>query len=77
MATGEDQVIKCVDCGEDFLFTAGEQSFFREKGLTHPPTRCKRCREPKQSQPGIGSLIHFPSPSARSIMVTWLIYRSD
>ena len=34
MATGEDQVIKCVDCGEDFLFTAGEQSFFREKGLT-------------------------------------------
>ena len=38
---------------------------------------CKRCREPKQSQPGIGSLIHFPSPSARSIMVTWLIYRSD
>src|SRR6266403_2652069 len=21
---------------------------------------CKRCREPKQSQPGIGSLVHFP-----------------
>jgi len=50
MATGEDQVIKCVDCGEDFLFTAGEQSFFREKGLTHPPTRCKRCRELRKGQ---------------------------
>ena len=45
MATVEDQRIKCVDCGEEFLFTVGEQTFYREKGLTHAPTRCKRCRE--------------------------------
>src|SRR5213594_3557490 len=45
MATVEDQRIKCVDCGEEFLFTVGEQAFYREKGLTHAPTRCKRCRE--------------------------------
>jgi CxxC-x17-CxxC domain-containing protein len=50
MVTGEDQKITCVDCGEEFLFTAGEQAFYREKGLTHAPTRCKRCRESRKSK---------------------------
>jgi hypothetical protein len=27
--TPGDQVIKCADCGEDFIFTAGEQAFYR------------------------------------------------
>jgi len=50
MVTGEDQKITCVDCGEEFLFTAGEQAFYREKGLTHAPTRCKRCRESRKTK---------------------------
>jgi CxxC-x17-CxxC domain-containing protein len=55
MDTGEDQRLKCVDCGEEFLFTAGEQAFYRTHGLTHPPTRCKRCRDARKSQrPGGG-----------------------
>lgn len=54
MANGEDQVIKCVDCGEDFLFTAGEQAFYKEHGLTHAPTRCKRCRESRKVNRGSG-----------------------
>ncbi|HEY6865800.1 MAG TPA: cold shock domain-containing protein [Candidatus Eisenbacteria bacterium] len=74
MVTGEDQRIRCVNCGEEFLFTAGEQAFYREKGLTHAPTRCRRCRDerrgmradpaatPLGAEPGAGS----PSPSARS-----------
>ena len=53
-ATGEDQRIKCVDCGEEFLFTAGEQSFYREKGLTNAPTRCKACREKRKTERGQG-----------------------
>jgi CspA family cold shock protein len=44
MPTGEEQRIKCVDCGQEFLFTAGEQAFYREHNLTHAPTRCKQCR---------------------------------
>ena len=52
METSEDQHIKCSDCGEEFLFTAGEQSFYREHGLTHPPTRCKRCREMRKGRRG-------------------------
>ena len=50
MMTGEDQHLRCVDCSEEFLFTAGEQNFYREHGLTHAPTRCKRCRETRKGQ---------------------------
>jgi CspA family cold shock protein len=50
MATGEDQHLKCASCGEEFLFTAGEQAFYRERGLTHAPTRCKRCRDQRKAQ---------------------------
>jgi len=53
-ATGEDQRIKCVDCGEEFIFTAGEQAFYREKGLTNAPTRCKSCREKRKTERGQG-----------------------
>jgi CxxC-x17-CxxC domain-containing protein len=50
MTNGEDQLIKCVDCGEEFLFTAGEQAFYASKGLTNAPTRCKQCRETRKQQ---------------------------
>jgi CxxC-x17-CxxC domain-containing protein len=52
MATLEDKTIKCVDCGEEFLFTIGEQEFYRDHGLTHAPTRCRRCRDTRKSHRG-------------------------
>jgi CxxC-x17-CxxC domain-containing protein len=54
MATLQDRVIKCVDCGEEFTFTVGEQEFYRDHGLTNAPTRCKRCRENRKGQRGGG-----------------------
>ena len=27
----QDKLLKCVDCGTDFVFTAGEQLFFYDK----------------------------------------------
>jgi CxxC-x17-CxxC domain-containing protein len=48
MTNGEDQSINCVDCGQQFLFTAGEQAFYASKGLTNAPTRCKACREARK-----------------------------
>jgi len=39
-----DQTIACADCGSDFVWTAEEQRFYREKGLRHAPRRCKSCR---------------------------------
>ena len=50
MTNGEDQRIKCVDCGEEFLFTAGEQAFYASKGLTNAPIRCKKCRDARKQQ---------------------------
>ena len=49
MAEDQDIRIKCVDCGNEFVFTAGEQAFYRERGLTHAPTRCRECREKRKS----------------------------
>ncbi len=39
-----DKTIKCRECGTQFLFTAGEQAFFAEKGLLNEPQRCPECR---------------------------------
>ena len=33
----EDKTITCKDCGESFVFTAGEQGFYLEKGLINEP----------------------------------------
>ena len=44
----EDKVLKCKDCGEEFVFTAGEQEFYAEKGLQNEPQRCKACRDAKK-----------------------------
>ncbi|MEJ7578736.1 MAG: zinc-ribbon domain containing protein [Pyrinomonadaceae bacterium] len=46
----EDRNIKCVDCGEDFIWTAGEQTFFHDKGLQNEPKRCKPCKQAKNER---------------------------
>jgi CxxC-x17-CxxC domain-containing protein len=45
----DDKTIRCLDCGEEFVFTAGEQAFYREHGLTNTPTRCRKCREARKT----------------------------
>lgn len=45
----KDIPLVCMDCGCDFLWTAGEQKFFDDKGFTQPK-RCKGCREEKRKQ---------------------------
>lgn len=45
----EDKTLVCKECGNEFVFTAGEQEFFAEKGLTNEPKRCKNCRDAKKN----------------------------
>lgn len=45
----EDKKIVCKDCGKEFVFTAGEQEFFAQKGLNNAPVRCKECRAAKKA----------------------------
>ena len=40
----QDRMLKCVDCGTDFVFTAGEQLFFHDKQFRNEPKRCKACK---------------------------------
>lgn len=39
-----DIKLKCKDCGAEFVFTEGEQAFYKEKGFENQPTRCADCR---------------------------------
>ncbi len=36
--------LTCRECGDSFLFSAGEQAFFASKGLQNDPQRCASCR---------------------------------
>jgi CxxC-x17-CxxC domain-containing protein len=44
-----DRVLKCIDCGAEFIFTAGEQLFFNDKQFKNDPKRCKQCKAKRAS----------------------------
>lgn len=54
MGEFQDRVLKCVDCGTDFVFTAGEQQFYHEKEFRNEPKRCRSCKAKRQGG-GAGS----------------------
>ena len=45
----QDKVLTCIDCGADFVFTAGEQLFFYDKQFKNQPKRCKTCKSKRVS----------------------------
>lgn len=45
-----DKTLVCKDCGNEFVFTAGEQAFYKEKGLDNEPKRCKECRDKRKAE---------------------------
>ena len=45
----QDITLKCRDCGNEFIFSAGEQEFYAEKGLQNRPQRCKACRDARKA----------------------------
>jgi len=45
-----DSTIQCIDCSQDFIWSAGEQAFFRDKLLQNPPKRCKDCKKAKNER---------------------------
>ena len=51
MVTMANKTLSCIECGCDFLFTAGEQEFFKERGLEEEPKRCRSCRAARRSFP--------------------------
>src|SRR5215204_1935369 len=47
----QDKNLNCVDCGTEFLWTAGEQLFFADKNFKNEPKRCKSCKAKRASRP--------------------------
>ncbi len=51
-----DQKLTCSDCGEEFVFTEGEQAFYakqvdkRTGQAWVPPKRCKPCRAARKQE---------------------------
>lgn len=44
-----DKSLTCVDCGQQFTFTAGEQEFHQSKGFSNEPRRCPNCRRARKA----------------------------
>ncbi|HMS39515.1 MAG TPA: zinc-ribbon domain containing protein [Pyrinomonadaceae bacterium] len=45
-----DKKMLCIDCNSEFIWAVGEQIFFRDKGLTNPPKRCRDCKNAKNER---------------------------
>ena len=49
----QDRNIGCVECGQEFVFSADDQQYHSERGYTDPK-RCTSCRAARRSQSGGG-----------------------
>lgn len=48
-----DRTLTCRDCGQEFVFTAGEQEFYQQRGFSEPQ-RCRSCRDARKQQRNTG-----------------------
>lgn len=44
-----DITLICKDCGKEFVFTEGEQEFYKAQGFTNQPARCYACRKARKA----------------------------
>jgi CxxC-x17-CxxC domain-containing protein len=47
-----DKTLTCRDCGQEFVFSAGEQEFYQARGLLNEPRRCPNCRAARRATVG-------------------------
>ena len=70
----EDKELVCKDCGKTFVFTAGEQEFYAEKGFQNEPQRCKNAETLRKTQ--AKALVNF-SPLLALLAVLKLKFPSS
>jgi CxxC-x17-CxxC domain-containing protein len=63
----QDKVLKCVDCGTDFVFTAGEQLFFSDKQFKNEPKRCKACKAKRAQALGVSGQGGYSKVETRTV----------
>jgi CxxC-x17-CxxC domain-containing protein len=64
----QDRILTCRDCGQDFIFSAGEQEFYASRNLTNTPGRCPSCRAARRggqsSAPRSRNVEHYETTCA-------------
>ncbi len=48
----QDKTLTCVDCGQAFVFSGEDQSYFAQKGYANEPKRCPSCRQARRNERG-------------------------
>ena len=61
-----DRDVLCVSCGLEFVFSAGEQEFFHEKGFINEPKHCKQCKAKRAGRQRAAS-----NRNARHLLGMW------
>jgi len=52
--TYQDKTLVCVDCGQNFVFSASDQEFHASRGY-QDPKRCPSCRQTRRAERGGGT----------------------
>ncbi|HOQ07835.1 MAG TPA: zinc-ribbon domain-containing protein [Clostridiales bacterium] len=60
-----DKTLVCKDCRQEFVFTEGEQAFYKEKGFENEPQRCPECRRARKAQRRNGNFGNSYSTGSR------------
>lgn len=50
MSKFKSKFLICMECGEEFVFTAEAQEYFATKGYVEDPKMCKRCYTKKKKK---------------------------
>lgn len=48
-----DKTLTCRECSKPFVWTAGEQAFYKERELINIPARCTECRSNRKERLGL------------------------
>lgn len=48
-----DKTLTCRECGGAFIWTAGEQQFYKDRELINIPGRCPKCRTRRKTRMGL------------------------
>ena len=54
----QDRQLICMECGSKFVFTVGEQEYYKQKGFENEPKRCQACRGRRKKEKGGGRSFH-------------------
>ena len=51
MSEFEGELMTCIDCGRDFVWSAGERELYQQK-CDAPPELCRECRRARHERRG-------------------------